>query len=161
MNVKFPELSGTDIMKSKFYKVKVFNKTSCIFGVVEAFSKDSACYFAEEYLKGSMNITGYKFTAEILNHADKFNYSFYIPQNKLSQCYKKSIRNAINVKKLNIGDRVRVKKTGETGVVVKFVSYADTEKGRVVPYTTVMVKMDEPIRNKQFKSYAGSSLELL
>lgn len=148
-------------MKLKFYKVKVYNKTSCYFGIVEAFSKDSACYFAEEYLKRSMDIKGYNFTAEVLNHADNFNYSFFIPQHKLSQCDRKSIRNAISVKKLNIGDKVRVKKTGETGVVVKFVSYADTEKGRVVPYTTVMVKMDSPIRNRDFKSYSGSSLELL
>lgn len=86
-------------------------------------------------------------------------YNFYITTVGISdKNFKKSIINYLCAINLKVGEKVRVYKTGETGVITGFNEYTDSKHSRVVPYITVTVKMDNPGGKKTKKNYSGSSL---
>lgn len=142
-------------MQAKMYKVLIQNGYQSRCGIVEAFSEESACYIANYMLNLPKGVS---LKAELMTGREgvsAFECSFYYPFGRgITASDIKSINNAIAVKNLAIGDKVRVKKTGKIGVVVKFIMYPDTEAGRLVPYISVGVRI-----NGKFRSYSGTSLE--
>lgn len=79
---------------------------------------------------------------------------------------KKNQNNAILANKIEIGRRVMVKRTGETGVVTKIVKYdRDNQKwNSPFGYSTIQVRFDnyESLpQHKKVRHFSASSLELI
>lgn len=74
---------------------------------------------------------------------------------------KKNRKNSVLASKLNIGDRVEVIKTGETGVIIRKTPYPRTNG---LDYTSISVRMDnadELPHHQKSKGFSASSLKKL
>lgn len=72
--------------------------------------------------------------------------------------YLKNCRNAEQAARINVGDKVRIIKTGKIGTVTKKIEYDREHQGYYSPngYTTIQVECEGHKNN-----YAGRSLELV
>lgn len=73
-----------------------------------------------------------------------------------------SVKRKLNkemAKKLKIDDTVKVKKTGEVGVVKGFVVYGTGQEGEFYDYTSIKVFFPKQTKNrKKNRRFSGSSL---
>lgn len=68
-----------------------------------------------------------------------------------SRDYKKNKNNAMALSKLHVGNRVKVVKTNETGVITKIIAYNRDKVNSPYGYSTVQVRFDDYNRLPHYK----------